>query len=111
MEMNYLRGAYGVTRWDGESNESMYESCGVGSRANRVNCGVVEWVKRDTLRWFGHIERMGSEEFVKKVYMSESVSPNSKGRPPGTWRDRIKEYLCERGATMGRGLDQAKREC
>ncbi len=86
VEMSYLRGACGVTRWDGESNESVYESCGMGSCANGVNCGVVEWVIRNTLRWFGHIERMGSEEFVKKVYMSESVGPNSRGRPPGRWR-------------------------
>ena len=50
---------------------------------------------------------MGSEEFVKKVYTSKSVGPNSRGRPPGRWRDRVKEYMCERGG----GLDQARREC
>ncbi len=84
-----------MTRWDGESNESMYERCGMGSRANGVNCGVVEWVKRNTLKWFGHIERMGSEKFVKKVYVSESVGPNSRGRPPESWRDRVKECVKE----------------
>ncbi len=66
VEMSYLREVCGVTRWNGESNESVYKRCGMGSRANGVSCGVVEWVKRNTLR-FGHIERMGSEEFVKKV--------------------------------------------
>ncbi len=100
-----------MTRWDGVSNESVYESCGMGSRAKGVNCGVVECMKRNTLIWFGHSERMGSEEFVKKVYMSESMGHNSRGRPPGRWRDRVKEYLCERGATRRGGLDQAKREC
>ncbi len=68
-------------------------------------------MKRNTLRWFGHIEGTGSEEFVKKVYVSESVGPSSRGRPLGRWRDRVKEYKCERGATRGGGLDQAKREC
>ncbi len=53
---------------------------------------------------------MGSEE-LKKVSMSESVGPNSRGRSPGMWRDRVKEYMCERGATRRGGLDQAKREC
>ncbi len=100
VEMSYLKGACGVTRWHG-----------VGSRANGVNCGVVKCVKRNTLKWFGHIERIGSEKFVKKVYMRESVGPNSRGRPPGRWRDREKEYVCERNATRGRGLDQAKKEC
>ncbi len=65
----------------------------------RVNCGVVEWVKRSLLRWFGHIERMGSEEFVKKV--CESVGPDSRGRPLGRWKDRLKEYICETGASRG----------
>ncbi len=45
------------------------------------------------------------------MYVSESVGPNSRGRPPGRWRDSIKVYMCERGATRGEGLDQTKREC
>ena len=35
MEISYLRGAYGVIRWKGESNGSVYERC-----ANRVKCGM-----------------------------------------------------------------------
>ncbi len=100
-----------MTSWDGESNESVYERCNMRSHVNGVNCGIVEWVKRNMLRWFGHIERMGNEEFLKKVYMSESVGPNSRGRPPGRWRDRVKEYICEKGATRRGGLDQGRREC
>ncbi len=68
-------------------------------------------MRRNTLRWFGHIERMESEELVKKVYVSESVGPNSRGRPPGKWRDRGKEYMCEGGATREGRLDQTRREC
>ncbi len=83
----------------------------MGSRANGVNCGVVEWVKRNMLRWYGYIEKMGSEEFLKKVYMRESVGgPSSRGRPHERWRERVIEYMCERGLTRGR-LDQARREC
>ena len=52
MEMSYLRGACGVTRWKGDSD-------------------VVELVKRNTLMWLGHIERKKSEEFVMKMYASE----------------------------------------
>ncbi len=44
MEISYLRGTCGVTRWDGESNGSMYDRCGMGSDANGVKCVVVEWV-------------------------------------------------------------------
>ncbi len=86
----------------------MYERCGMGSLANGSNSGT-EWVKRITLRWFGHIEGIGSEEFV--MIVSKSVGLNSRGRLPGRWRDRVKEYMCERGATRRGGLDQAMKEC
>ncbi len=41
---------------------------------------------------------------MKKVYVSESACPNSIGRPLKRWKDRIKEYMCERSDTTGRGL-------
>ncbi len=44
VEMSYLRGACGVNRWDGLSNESVYERCGMRGRGSGVGCGVVEWV-------------------------------------------------------------------
>ncbi len=45
------------------------------------------------------------------MYMSESVGSSSRDRLPGRWRERVKEYMCERGATRGGRLDQARREC
>ena len=35
-----------VTRGENESNVSVYERCGIGPCANKVKCGVVEWVKK-----------------------------------------------------------------
>ncbi len=46
---------------------------------------------------------MENEEFVKKMYMSESVGPSSRGKPPGRLRNRVKEDMYERGATRGEG--------
>ncbi len=76
--------------------------CGSG-----VGCGVVEWVKKSTLRCFGHIERMGNEKFVKKVCLSSVEGTNRRGRPLGRWEDRVKEYVSERGV-RGNGLEQAE---
>ncbi len=45
-------------------------------------------------KYVGHIERRGNEALVKKMYMSESVDPNSRGSLPGRWRDSVKEYKC-----------------
>ena len=63
VEMSYLKGACSVIIWEDKSNER----CGMEPCANGVKCGVVEWVKRNTFGWFGHIERKKSEEFVKSV--------------------------------------------
>ncbi len=54
---------------------------------------------------------MNSEEFVKKVHVSEIVGSGRRGRPLERWKDMVKEYMSERGATRGRGLEQARREC
>ncbi len=109
VEMSYLKGVCGVSRRDGLSNESVYERCGMTLCGSGVGCGVVEWVKRSTLRWFGHTERMGTEEFVK-VYLSSVEGTNRRGRPLVRWEDRVKEYVSERGV-RGNGLEWARREC
>ncbi len=67
-------------------------------------------MKRNTLRWFGHIERMENEEFGKKVYQSSVEGPNWRGRQFGRWEDRVKEYVSERGV-RGNELEWARREC
>ncbi len=99
----YLRVACGVSRWDGLSNESVYEKCGMSGRGSGMGC-VVEWVKRSTLRWFGHIERMENEEFAKRVYLSSVEGTNRRGRQLGRWEDKVKEYVSERGV-RGNGLE------
>ncbi len=64
-----------MTRWEGESSESAYEGSSMGACASGVKCGVVEW--------FGYTEMMKSEEFVRKVYVSEIEGPSRRGRPLG----------------------------
>ncbi len=48
---------------------------------------------------------------MKKVYVSETEGSVRRGRPLGRWKNRVKEYMSERGATRGEGLEQASREC
>ncbi len=55
VEMSYLRGGCGVNRMDGESNENVYRKLFISSRGEGMSCGVVEMVKRSTLRWFVHL--------------------------------------------------------
>ncbi len=79
----------------------------MSGRGGGAECGVVEWVKRSTLRWFGHIERMENEEYVKKVYLSGVEGMNRRGRPLGRWEDRVEEYVSEKGM-RGNGLEWAR---
>ncbi len=38
VEMSYLKGACGVNRWDGASNVSVYEICGMRGHGSGVGC-------------------------------------------------------------------------
>ena len=49
-----------------------------------------------------------SDEFVKEVYRSECVGPDSRGRSPTKWRDRVKDYLCERCYQRGGRAESSK---
>ena len=60
-------------------------------------------MKRNTLRWFGHIERKNSEVFVRKVYVTKLVVPRRRGRSVVRWKDRVKEYIHERATDRGGG--------
>ncbi len=108
VEMSYLRGACGVSRWDRESNEDTYRSFGMSKTAVGRNCGVVEWVKRSTLRWYGHVIMNGCD-FTKRVYESTIEGKGVRGRPQVKWINRVKEYWRERAGE--RGLECAGREC
>ena len=66
----------------------------------------MEWIKRNTLRRFGNIEIKKSEEFVKKVYVSD-IDSLRKRRPVVSWKDRVKEYMHDRGEE----IELVRREC
>ncbi len=48
---------------------------------------------------------------TKRVYVSEIDGGNVRGRPPVKWRDRVQEYVRERGEGSLRSLEQARGEC
>ena len=67
-------------------------------------------MKRNILRWFGHIESKSNEEFAKKVYASVIEDPRKRGRSVVRWKkDSLKQYMHERVAERGGGLELARR--
>ncbi len=99
-----------MSRMDGVSNESVYERFGMSHVDVGKKCGVVE-VKRQTLKWFGHMEQIEEGKMTRRVYKSEIEGGNVRGRPPVKWRDRVQEYVRERGKGSLRSLEQARRQC
>ena len=47
-----------MSRWDEESNQNVYEYLGKGAAPKETHCGVDEWIKHGTLRWFRNVMRM-----------------------------------------------------
>ena len=45
------------------------------------------------LKWFGHVERMGDERLVKRVYRANVEGNRDRGRPQRRWRDEVKDLL------------------
>lgn len=68
----WWRGAWGTKKWDGKSNEIMYEKCGLGAEATGAEWGVAEKVKRYTLRWFRHMESVARWRIYMMVYGCEN---------------------------------------
>ncbi len=75
-----------------------------------ASCSVGSWIFYEFVhREFVYGERMENEEFVK-VYVSSVEGLNRRERPLGRWKDRVKEYVSERGV-RGNGLEWERREC
>ncbi len=79
MEMSYLRSACGVSTMDRMSNESVYDHFGMCHMGKRKKCGVVEEVKRQTLKWFGHMVRMEESQMTMRVRVSKIEGGNVRG--------------------------------
>ena len=111
VEMIYLRAAIGVTRMDRVRNDEVYERCGMAEGLPGVNCGVVNWVNRNALKWYGHVRRIPEERMAKKVYQSKVSGEPGRGRPPMTWECKVEQYLKERVGGGLRSLEAAKVAC
>ena len=65
------------------------------SKGKGIKCGVVEWVKRNTPKWFGHVQKMKKDDLTKRVYISEIEGTGVRDRPPVRWLKRVEEYCRE----------------
>jgi hypothetical protein len=56
---------------------------------------IVNHIKAQRLRWFGHVQRMPDTRTVKKIFKLNSLTKRSQGRPKYRWEDKVKEDICQ----------------
>ncbi|KAG7175340.1 hypothetical protein Hamer_G001401 [Homarus americanus] len=64
-------------------------------------------MKRNALRWYGHVPRMHEDRLTKKVYDSKREGNVGRGRPIATWEKRVREFVEERAGRGGRVFERA----
>lgn len=80
--MTCLRAACGVLRLDGMRSEKYMNYLECQKTAVEVNNGVVKWVDRSALMWYGHVRRMPKKRMVKKGNRSDMKGLNIRDIPP-----------------------------
>merc|ERR1712002_339685 len=101
VKMNCLRNICGRRRIDRVPNVRIREMCG-------KNVGVSERMDQGGLRWFGHVERMGNERLVKRVYDSEVRGVRRIGRPGKSWANGVNETLERKGLNIQEAKDSVQ---
>jgi hypothetical protein len=86
VEMRALRSTIGVKLSDSVRNEVIREECGVKE-------DVVTKIKKNMLRWFGHVERMDGRTLTKQIYEADVGGNAGSGRPGRLFLDQIGEVL------------------
>jgi hypothetical protein len=69
---------------------------------------IVRVVKSRSMRWVGHVARMGEEMVVHRVLVGKPEGKRPLGRPRRRWEDNIKMYVQEVGGGCGDWMELAQ---
>jgi len=56
---------------------------------------IINYIKAQRLRLFGHIQRMSDTRIVKRIFNWKPLTKGSQGRPKYKWEDNIKKEICQ----------------
>ena len=91
-EMKALRLIKGVTRLDKLRNEDIRRELGVE--------GILDFVERGQLRWFGHTKRMDEERYPRRFLEWTPEGRRPVGRPKMRWLQNIERGVERRGSSL-----------
>ena len=88
-EMKMLRWMTGVSLSERKSNECVRSMLAIDD--------VAEVMRRNRLRWFGHVERRDELCWIKRIETLQVDGDGVKGRPRKRWREVLKEDMRKKG--------------
>jgi len=68
---------------------------------------IADVMRRNRLRWFGHVERKNEEDWVKRCTGLQVSGMRRKGRPRKTWAKVVEEDMEELGLDREDAQDRA----
>ena len=83
-ENNCLRKLLGVRLLDRVSIKTLHERAGTKPY-------ILNFVKKERLKWYGHAVRMDDSSIVKRALQNDFTKKRKRRRPPKRWKDQIKE--------------------
>jgi hypothetical protein len=70
---------------------------------------IVVEIKRERMRWAGHVQRMPEERVVKKIFPGQPGGSRRKGRPRLRWVDDLEEDLKKIGISGWRRMAEDRK--
>ena len=99
-EMRMIRWMCGVSLRERKTSAELRERIGVEA------IGVL--VRRNRLRWFGHVERKVEDDWVKRCTVMEVEGTRPRGRPKKTWMEVVADDMRRMGLTPEDAQDRRK---
>jgi hypothetical protein len=99
-EMRMIRWMCGVSLREKIPSVKLRERMGVEP--------IKEVIRRNRLRWFGHVERKDDEDWVKRCTSFEVEGPKPKGRPKKTWMELVRNDMVSKGLRREDAQDRVK---
>jgi hypothetical protein len=58
-----------------------------------IGQNIIGFIKKQRLKWLGHVERMTKDNYVKKIKRWKPMSKRPIGRPKLPWEDDVSEDI------------------